>query len=707
MSNVELLDRRVASAFYGRFTALKPAQEATIQPLLSGLNIVLSSGTGSGKTEAVVAPLISRHWSEAAETDGLTILYVAPTKALVNDLEKRLHPPLADLGLRVGIRHGDRDDLSSGRIPHVAITTPESLEVLLFRKEPSLKTIRAIVIDEVHLLYNTQRGLQVSILLKRLGQELEKPLQWAVLSATIARLPNVRDFLFGPTEDAVFLDYPHSRTIDAQIRHVPSEAEFLNLVLTVTQGQPTKLLVFANSRRECERLAGALQRQERLRPAIFAHYSSLSPELRVDAERKFSTLATAVCIATSTLELGIDIGDIDAIVLWGAPSGVESFLQRIGRGNRRSSKTNVVGLVPDNSTNVVLDAMRFLSLIDAAQKGEMPLRSPYELFGAIGQQCLSFIASDGGRFTRVADLCALMRHQNHLDRKTVEGILTALADNGYLQRHGFKNQYGAATKLHMLVDYRMIYGNFGAGSQNVEVLYRSKSLGEVPATNLLRLARGDFVRFAGKRWHVAKASPDGIFLEPGHERGGTAVDFLYPRGGIGSDSFVTDRMWRLIHGATVTMEPLSPSLRGSLGKAIERIRSVCRIDQIPFLRVAEGVSYLTFAGQLVNRAIALITRQPHYEADDVSLTVSSPIDWLTVPTDPRAYQRIFHQLFDVSADQSVYQALLTRELQLREFVEQWVKEQTVSDILIRLSASSAVQIRPEVLYEWLAPRRAP
>jgi superfamily II helicase len=185
MSTIEMLERVVASAFYGRFTTLRPVQEAAIEPLVNGRNVVLASGTGSGKTEAVLAPLLSRYWRRAAKTGALTILYIAPTKALVNDLEKRLHPPLDRLGLRVGIRHGDRDDLVSGQTPHILVTTPESLEVLIFRKDAALQTVQAVVVDEVHLLYNTQRGLQLSILLRRLKQGLERDLQWAAYDISL------------------------------------------------------------------------------------------------------------------------------------------------------------------------------------------------------------------------------------------------------------------------------------------------------------------------------------------------------------------------------------------------------------------------------------------------------------------------------------------------------------------------------------------
>jgi ATP-dependent Lhr-like helicase len=201
---------------------------------------------------------MSRLWREAAKTDSLVLLYIAPTKALVNDLERRLYQPLYLLGLRVGVRHGDRDDLASGHRVHVLVTTPESLDVMLFRKEPALSDVRAVVIDEVHLLYNTQRGLQLSILLQRLQDRLGKPFQWAALSATIGALSDVQDFIASGDEDAVLLSYPSHRTIDAQIRHIESESEFLTLIRKLTDGRPTKLLVFANARRECERLAGIL-----------------------------------------------------------------------------------------------------------------------------------------------------------------------------------------------------------------------------------------------------------------------------------------------------------------------------------------------------------------------------------------------------------------------------------------------------------------
>lgn len=690
MNTLNLLDQRIASAFYGDFPNLRPAQEAAIEPLVSGKNLVLSSGTGSGKTEAVMAPLISRYWRQSIQAEALTILYIAPTKALVNDLEKRLSLVLQQIGLRIGIRHGDRDDLKSRFKPHVLITTPESLDVLLFRKDAALDNIQSIVIDEVHLLYNTQRGLQLSILIQRLKQKIERPLQWAALSATVGRLSDVRDFLFG-IEEAEFLEFSAHRAIKSYICHINDEAEFIKCIKQLTQGySATKLLVFCNARRECERLADALQQERSLHLEVFTHYSSLSSEVRVEIEHKFSQAKShAICISTSTLELGIDIGNINAVILWGVPSGVESFLQRIGRSNRRENQTNVICLVTDKTSNYIEDTLSFLTLINTAQKGQLPLRSPYDLYGAVAQQCLSMIASDKGRFTRVADLYKLFDHQKHLDRPKLEEILDKLSNKEYLRKHGFKNQYGAANNLYKLEEYRLIYGNFSIGSRQVEVCYGSKSLGEVPVDNTFKIRSGTLVRFAGRTWKVCKVSIQAILVEPTQSKSET-VDFSYSGKGLKTDSFVCNKVWHLIHGEDIQFNSLSQSLNQQIDSWLSGIRKICHVNEIPFTQSTEGIRYYTFGGYLVNKAIGLFTQQSDFQASPISLLTHSPIDWASIPVNSQAYHPLFNLLFE-SSEQSIYQDLLPKEFQIHEFIQSWLKDTTVNDILHRLANSTAIQ----------------
>lgn len=695
MSSLNRLDQRVAKALFGQFRALRPLQEGAIDALIDGRNLVLSAGTGSGKTEAVLAPLLSRYWLQSIRDDTLTILYIAPTKALVNDLERRLMIPLSNLGLRLGVRHGDRDDLRTANRPHVLITTPESLDVLLHRNDPALNTVCATVIDEVHLLYNTQRGLQLAILLRRLRQHIGNPLQWAALSATVGRLGDVRDFLFGPDETADLLAFPTQRPIDAYVTRMINASDLPALVGRLATQRPVKLLIFANSRRLCEQLVGIL-RGSSIKLPVFAHYSSLAPEVRQQTEAQFASAPGAVCIATSTLELGIDIGDIDAVLLWDVPSTIESFLQRIGRGNRRTPKANVVCLIPQDATNPVSTALRFLTLIEASRDGKLPLRSPFELFGAASQQFLSTISTNHGSYTRIADLTDLVAHLPHLDRPIVETILAEVAAQGYLQHHGFQNRYGADEGLYRLVDLRLIHGNFGAGTQMIDVRHGERVLGEVPIANLLRIQHGQYVRFAGAVWRVRRAIRDGFDLEP-VTSGASVVDFTYPGGQRHLEAYLVDGVWQLIHRASLSAELLTASLRATLDTLLAEVRRYIKEDQIPFFEEAGGIRYLTFAGHLINRVITLWSGQQRCIVDDYSILSSHPIAWHLLPVHAQAYEPFFPQMVEPSSDQTLFQAMLPASLQSRELAQRWIRDATIEHVLKRLSGAKAVAVPSSVI----------
>jgi ATP-dependent Lhr-like helicase len=529
-----------------------------------------------------------------------------------------------------------------------------------------------------------------------LQQLLVNRLQWAALSATIGDSSNVRDFLMGNQEDCIFLNYPTERPIDAQIRQITSEHTLLDMIQRLTQAGPAKLLIFANSRGECERLAGMLQQSESLKQNIFAHYSSLSSEVRLDIERKFADTNTAICIATSTLELGIDIGDIDAVILWGVPGNIESFLQRVGRGNRRSNKTNVIGLISDDCSNPLLETLRFMSMVDLARHGTLPIRQPYDLFGAISQQMLSVIASEGGGFTRVADLYELVNHKNYINREILENILAELASKNFLQHHGFKNRYGEEEALYRLVDMKLIYGNFGVGSQNVDIYHGSKRLGEIPAVNLMRMSSGIEVRFAGKCWRVQKFSREGIHLRPCKITTG-AINFSYGGKGIQPDTAASDSVWNLIHSTDLRTELLTKELRQQITGFIEKVKEHCCYEEIPYIRSDSGIRYFTFAGYLINKAIGLASEKIGFKADDISITVSSPIEWSEIPQNPGEYEKNFPFIFEESSDQSIYQQSLPLDLQQKEYLQEWLKDKTIPKVLARLVNGKPKLIEKSVL----------
>lgn len=686
----------VASAFYGRFKELRPAQAAAIEPLLAGRNVVIASGTGSGKTEAAAAPLLSRYLRTAFESDSVVVLYIAPTRALVNDLNKRLTLPVEAVGLRVGIRHGERDDLKTGRAPHVLVTTPESLDVMLIRGDAALDSVQAVVIDEVHLLNNTQRGLQLSVLIRRLQGRLGRTIQWAALSATVGELRDTVEFLFGPEEQADLLDYPSGRPIDAIVRHLGSVGDLAPFMRRAVEGGKTKVLLFADSRAECERLTGLMTDHRGVGAPVFAHYSSLSRDVREKTEAEFAACSGAVCVATSTLELGIDIGDIDLVALWGAPSSVESFLQRIGRGNRRSHTSNVACLIPDSCTWVLKEYLTFLALLDAARAGNLPQRSAYRLYGSFLQQSMSRICAEQGSYTRLVDLLEPIAPCGYCDRETLEVMMDELAAADYVSRHGFQRRYGAADGLWSLVDFRMIYGNFPASTATVEIQHASRVLGDVPAANLLRLRPGAVVRFAGRAWRVVSARADRVEVESAGQAPATA-HVLY--GGVrpGLDAFVADRIWEVLAANRCERETVPGRLSERIDFLTDSVALWSQAAHVPFVRKDGLLRYFTFAGRMVNRTVARALGQDPQASDDVVLTASVPLDFGCLSASPADYLDALDAVFEGTSDRSFFQGLLPTALQQEEFRQPWLRDATIPRILARLRASSGAESQEATL----------
>jgi len=698
MKTENLLKGSVARAFYGNFIDLHSIQKAAVVPIVNGANLILSARTGLGKTEAVMAPIISKYLEHMQLVNSLSVLYIAPTKALVNDLEKRLLAPLSRIGLKLGIRHGDKDDMKNRNSPQILITTPESLDVMMFRKDKSLLNIQAVIIDEVHLLYNTQRGLQLSILLNRLNIDACRKIQWVALSATISSPEHIRDFFFGSDEKYEFVCDTQCRPVDAQIRCLDSISDLKSLFTKLLKKKKGKFLVFANSRRECEEVASALANTD-FSPYVFAHYSSLSHDIRESVEKAFNISPCAICIATSTLELGIDIGDIDAIFLYGPTHNIESFLQRIGRGCRRLEKTNVVCLVRKESKSCNLEMLIFHALILLARDSKLPECKPYELFGAAAQQALSYIGSRESQFTAIKDVVKNASCFKHISRARIEDILSALAEKEYIKPHGFKNSYGPGEKLYSLIDYRMIYGNFPIGSQTIALYYDKKVLGDIPKINLLRFTTGDTIRFAGKAWHITHMSNDDIHVSPTHS-GNSAKNILYMGSGLGIDPFVLNKVWDIIHSKEMEESLYSVSCRDHTVNMLTSLRKTIPHNSIPYYCFSGNYIYFTFAGALVNKAIALVSGQTSYAVDDLKLSCQNEINWESIPARPEEYESVFDEILNEKSDQTFYQTLIPDNLQKYEYLQMWLKNATIGTHLQRLKASVPYRISQSDIEKW-------
>ena len=422
------------SAFYGQFRGFREIQKRAVEPILAGHSVLITSATASGKTEALYAPLVQRLTQKKTSKGGqVRVLVIAPTRALVNDLFDRLDRPLKELGWSCGRQTSDHRDKC--KRPDVLITTPESFDSMLVRNTEYLDgrfnghllaNVEAVVIDEVHLFDGSSRGDQLIWLLGRLRRlrsythqhdfSPTSGVQVCGASATVAVPDQLAKRLLGDKAEAVCV--LGSRNIEVllddsgagwhNLDNLSSVSAIRNKLIQIngpadlesierhiwralTEGEDAcrKLLVFVPTRALCDKLSTFLaERLIRRRDIqVLAHHGSLEKTAREHAEQEFSKARDAVLVATSTLEVGIDIGNVDGIVLVGPPPDIGGLLQRIGRGGRRTGTTRVIPLARD-----WIEGCALASMLAAAHEGSLDEKPYARRWSVYVQQAASFVA---------------------------------------------------------------------------------------------------------------------------------------------------------------------------------------------------------------------------------------------------------------------------------------------------------------------------
>ncbi|MGC8908513.1 MAG: DEAD/DEAH box helicase [Desulfomonilaceae bacterium] len=437
-------------AFLGRFRCLTEVQRQAIPAIFSGKDVLIASATASGKTEAIVAPLVARlqRLKSSPEKGGVKFLIVAPTRALVNDLFNRVQWPLSEIGWTCGRQTSDHSD--KGRKPHVLITTPESFDSMLCRDAMMnnrevcghlLASVQAVFLDESHLYENTARGEHIVWLVARLrrlkryafqkGWIGSESMQICAGSATISHTSSLAQRLLGPCATVIRVEgdremqlfSPGAPSKWAPVRSSDGLAplqEFMESLLkrrgswsdliwqaieNGAQDGLRKVLIFVGSRQLCDLLSAELRAifQKRRNIFVTGHHGSLDKSQREEAEKMFALCRDAVLVATSTLEVGIDIGDVDIVVLIGAPPDTSALLQRIGRGGRRSGLIKMIP-IPQNA----LDCIAFSSMILDACRGILDAAPPSRRWGVFVQQIVSFIMQARGKGRKEKDILELV-----------------------------------------------------------------------------------------------------------------------------------------------------------------------------------------------------------------------------------------------------------------------------------------------------------
>ena len=441
---------RTWGAFFRRYGNFTPTQTAAIPLLLGGENTLICAATASGKTEAALAPLIEQYLPPERQTPRLTLLYLLPTRALIHDLQNRLAVPLDTLRVSCAVKTHDFNSFDPKRPADILMTTPESLDSLLAAQPRVLIHVRAVVIDEIHVFDSTVRGDQLRVLLNRLrqvrahafkaGDGESDSVQYAALSATLAQPEMVADRYF---PNAQVVQAPGSRTMKADYLALDrdSPTALLDYINTFREQGWRKALVFCNTRAEVEHYAAAVRSTTSpFGHAIYVHYSNLSRERRYEIEQSFSQAEAALCFASSTLELGIDIGNIDVVLLIGPPGSVASFVQRAGRGGRRRQDIDVVCVF-----RTPLELILFKVLMIAQQNRVLAAFYPSVAI----QQIFSLIKQSPTGALRLQPLAELF--SDFLSTADLTSVLGELQAAGYLTP-GRMSEWRAGDRLHQLVD---------------------------------------------------------------------------------------------------------------------------------------------------------------------------------------------------------------------------------------------------------------
>lgn len=489
------------NAFFAGFGTLRPVQLEAMPTILTGRNVLVTAPTAGGKTEAVMAPIAEK--IAAHRWPGLSVLVVTPTRALVNDLYQRLEQPLGRMRIPLARKTSDHPLAPEVR-EHVVVTTPESIESLLSLRRERLNNVQVVVLDEIHLLDGTPRGDQLRCLLKRLaayrhhvGGEHFGGLQLVALSATVSDPKRLALTYLG--DSAGIVQVAGQRALESKvILAVGDDQARAEAAIDALDAFPDakKILVFVNSRKQVDVGASYFRTGKYSTTPVYGHHGSLSKNERERTETRFKQDPQAICVATMTLEVGIDIGDVDIVICMDPPFSLASFLQRIGRGCRRlAGLTRVLCVARDRAGELM-----FQALVRQASRTMPQVPTPPFRRSVLVQQILAYLkqvprnARLADQFTRVLE----SEHAPAVPAQMITEVLQDLCQEGTLSQHN--GVYQPASTGWSFIESNKLFGNIQANPLEVALV-------DVDSGNIVARVRGvnegsGGVRVAGRSYEI-------------------------------------------------------------------------------------------------------------------------------------------------------------------------------------------------------------
>ena len=560
---------------------LRQIQSQAVHAIIGGKSdLIIAATTAGGKTEAAFLPLISQVLDDPAQTTGFDLLYIGPLKALITDQAGRLEAICRDAEIKVTPWHGDVSASVKSRAVKapsgILLITPESLEALFIRRGLEIPRLfgatRAIIIDELHTVLDSERGVQMRSLLTRMELAISRPIRRVGLSATLGDMQLARAYL--RPDDPGGVELLEAKGGDSELmlqlrgyisgdddEKTPSATNRIAQHL-FTNLRGTDNLVFAGSRQSVEIYADqlrALCEEERLPQEFYPHHASLSRDHRDFVEKRLKDATkptTAIC--TSTLELGIDIGDVTCVAQIGAPFSVASLRQRLGRSGRRAGQPAVLRqyavetrLTPESDyvDRLRLGLVRSVAMIDLLLEGWCEPPRPQALhLSTLVHQILSLIAERGGasagRLFRV--LCQEGPFKK-VDRPILTDVLRALGqpETGLIEQSDdgllLLGQVGEK-----LVEHYSFYAVFQT-PEEYRLISGGKELGTLPIVNVM--APGMMLIFSGRRWVIQEIDDRDKVIMVNPSKGGTPPVFGGDPGDI--HDRVIERMFKVLEEDTI------------------------------------------------------------------------------------------------------------------------------------------------------------
>jgi ATP-dependent helicase Lhr and Lhr-like helicase len=610
--------------------SLRPLQQGAIDPITDGEHTLIIAPTAGGKTEAAVFPLLSRMLTE--DWGGLSVLYLCPLRALLNNLFPRLEEYTGLVGRRAGLWHGDvsdgRRDALRREPPDLLLTTPESIEAMLLSRRTDhhqfFSNVRAIVVDEIHAFAGDDRGWHLLAVSERVQKLTGREVQRVGLSATVGNPTELLGWLTRTcrTPGRVIQPPPEDRMPPAvTLDHVGTLENAATVISRLHRGE--KRLVFVDSRARVEELGTALRERD---VTTFVSHGSLGREERHAAEAAFAEARDCVIVATSTLELGIDVGDLDRVIQIDSPGSVAGFLQRLGRtGRRRGTASNALFLTTKEE-----ELLRTAGLLRAWQDGYVePLLPPPLPLHLVAQQLLALVLQESGvgrqTWTEwLGDPFVLGDESEGWVDEIVAHLLATeiLFEDGGVLGMGTEGEKRFGRRNFM--DLMAVFSD----PPTLRVLAGRNELGSIHS-RVLTIRRPDedgwpVLLLGGRSWQVEDVQwkRKVVQVAPAPERGKAR----WFGGGRGTSYEIAQAMKRVLVGEDLGAVNLSERAASKLGRLRVEHRWVAGEDTAVVESADGRTAWWSFAGSDANRWLATALddiRDQHVQDDPLSIRLRS------------------------------------------------------------------------------------